>query len=403
MGCVATIMNLADVQVESINWERLVKLNVERVKDEMRNEGVAALFTCTNDNWRYLTGFPSLISMAYYTTNLSILSQDIEFPVLLPLGDVMGNPDTIAPYFTDVRPVPFEGTREARQPLGAGKWMEIIANTFKDLKVGDKKIAFDPATPFCWKDELAKKLPQAEIVDAGNILRRARLLKSDEEQKAIRRACIIGEIGIQAGLKTVEAGKTEAEIAAVVEYHFRAYGGEYPHSTPFVMTGVAPSMGLIGATHKVIRYGDLVRIDSGCSYGGYLSDFSRSVFVGEPDAEVKGAYLAVYEALMAGAEAAKPGIKNTELHRVINDTLKKISKERYELGWFVGHGIGVGLHEDPMIGREGTVEEFVMQPGMYFCMEPAIVVKGHGVIGLEDDYLMTDRGVEVLTHTKFHL
>ena len=402
--CYATgDMNYADLQAEQIDWKRLVVLNVKRLKEEMVKEDVDALFVSTYDNWRYLTGLPVHFSSGMFFTNLSILTHDMDFPTLLPLGDMATFLDTVAPWFEDIRPLPFEGTREARQPLGAGLWMEIIVNTFKDLKVDSGKIAFDPATPFCWKDELAKKLPQAEIVDAGNLLRRARLIKNEEDQKAIRRACIIGEIGIQAGLEAVKAGKTEAEVAAVVEYNFRAHGAEGPISTPFVMAGDYPSVGHLAPTRKVIRQGNLVRIDSGCSYSGYFSDFSRSVFVGEPDDEVKRAYEAVYEGLMAGVAAAKPGVKNTELHRVINDTIKKLSNNRYELGWFVGHGLGVGVHEDPMIGAEGTIEEFVMQPGMYFCMEPAVVFKGKGMIGLEDDYLITEDGVEVLTHTEFHL
>jgi Xaa-Pro aminopeptidase len=396
-------MNYADLQVEQIDWKRLIVLNVKRLKDEMVKEGVDALFVSTYDNWRYLTGLPVHMSFAYYTANLAILTQKTDFPALLPLGDVTGYLDTVAPWFTECRLLPFEGTREARQPLGVGKWMDIIADTFKVLKVNAGKIAFDPGTPFCWKDALAERLRQAEITDAGNILRRARLIKNEEEQKAIRKACIIGEIGIQAGLEAVEAGKSEAEIAAVIEYHFRANGAESPIAVPFVMAGDYPSLGLLGPTNKIIRQGNLVRVDSGCSYGGYFSDFSRSVFVGKPDDEVKRAYEAVYKGLMAGVATATPGVKNTELHRVINDTIKRFSNNRYELGWFVGHGLGVGIHEDPMVGAKGTIEEFVMQPGMYFCMEPAVIVTGKGMIGLEDDYLITEDGVETLTHTEFCL
>lgn len=397
-------MNYADLKAEHIDWQRLIQLNIERTKQEMLQEGVQALLTCTPDNWRYLTGLPVHGGLPYYHCNLSILALEKEYPTVLPLGDIAGYIDVVAPYFQDLRMLPFEGTREARQPMDAGKWMPIIADTLKDLKVDESKVAFDPATPFTWMDALAKQLPRVEIVGAGGVLRRARLIKNEEEQKAIRKACIIGEIGIQAGLEAVKAGRTEAEIAATVEYHFRANGAEGTTSFPFVIAGDYPTMGLLAPTLKVIRQGDLVRIDSGCSYGGYFSDFSRSVYVGqEPDKEVQEAYRAVYEALMAGVAKAKPGVKNTDLHRAINDTLKDLTNNRHELGWFVGHGLGVGIHEDPMIGREGTVEEFVMEPGMYFCLEPAIVVPGRGMIGLEDDYIMTEDGVETLTHTEFCL
>lgn len=397
-------MNYPDLEAERVDWKKLVELNVAKVKDEMQTEGVKALLACTPDNWRYVTGLPVPTGLAYYSTNLALVSDRRPLPIAFPLGDVSGYVQAVAPWFPDVRPLPFHGTREPQQPLGVGSWMDILVTAFKDVRAEAEKIALDPAMPFCWKDELTRRLPRANIVDGGNILRRARLVKNEEERKAIRKACVIGEIGIEAGLRAVQAGKTEAEVAAVVEHEFRAHGAEGPFGMPFVIAGDYPSLGLLGPTNKVIRSGDLVRVDSGCSYGGYFSDFSRSVYVGScPDAEVQSAYQAVHGALTAGAGAALPGVKNTELHCIINDALKELSKGRYELGWFVGHGLGVGIHEDPMIGREGMVEEFVMQAGMYFCLEPAIVVRGRGMIGLEDDYLITDEGVEILTHTEFHL
>jgi Xaa-Pro aminopeptidase len=396
-------MNLADAHIDSIDWKALVELNCQRLREGMREAGVEALITSTVDNWRYITGIPIRQSMAYTTTNLTLLAQEREFPILLPLGDVMGNIRNMAPWFEDIRPLPFEGAREPQQPLGAGVWMQIVVQALKELKLESRKVALDPATPFCWKDELATKLPRLGIVDGGDILRHARVIKNKEEQKAIRMACVIGEIGVQAGLDAVDAGRTEAEIAAIVEHEFRAHGAEGGLSTPFVMAGDYPRVGRLCPTQKVVRHGDLVRIDSGCSYGGYFSDLSRTVFVGSGDKEVSDAYTCVYEALMAGARLAKPGTRNTDLHEVINDTLQRLSGKRYELGWFVGHGLGVGIHEDPMIGRRGRVEEFAMQPGMYFCLEPCVVVPGKGMIGLEDDYLITEDGAEVLTRTEFHL
>ena len=396
-------MNLADIHKEAVNWRRLVELNSARIRNEMQAAGVEGVLTCTYDNWRYLTSLPGLVSMAYFTCNLALIVTDLEFPYIFPLDDLACQIEDIAPWFDNIRPLPFGGTREPQQPLEAGTWIDIISQSLRELKLIDKRLALDPAFPYRWHEELSRRLPQVQITSACDILRRARLIKNEEEQKAIRKACLIGEIGVEAGLNAVEAGKTEAEIAAVVEYNFRAHGGEYPHSTPFVIAGDSGKTGLIGATHKVIQHSDLVRIDCGCAFAGYLSDYSRTVFVGEPDRHIREAYEACRQALMAGARAAKPGAKNTDLYHAIDSTLRKESKDRYKLGWFAGHGLGVGLHEDPMIGRADMVEEFEMQAGMYFCMEPAIIVEGSGMIGLEDDYLITEDGVEILTHTDFKL
>jgi len=144
VGCMASEVNYADLQAEQIDWKRLIELTVKRLKDEMSTEEIDALFVSTYDNWRYLTGLPVHFSSGMFFTNLSILTVDIDFPTLLPLGDLATFLDTVAPWFKDIRPLPFEGTREARQPLGAGLWMDIIANTLKDLGVDGGRIAFDP-------------------------------------------------------------------------------------------------------------------------------------------------------------------------------------------------------------------------------------------------------------------
>ena len=63
----------------------------------------------------------------------------------------------------------------------------------------------------------------------------------------------------------------------------------------------------------------------------------------------------------------------------------------------------MGIHEDPMIGPAGEVEEFVLEPGMYFCLEPSVRVPGKGLIGLEDDLVVTETGSEILTRSPFSL
>ena len=138
--------------------------------------------------------------MAYSTCNLALMVTDVEFPYIFPLDDITGKIEHIAPWFEKIRPLPFGGTREPQQPLEAGTWTDIIAQSLRELNLTDKRLALDPAFPYRWQQELSRELPQLQITSAGDILRNARLIKNEEEQKAIRRACLIGEIGVEAGL-----------------------------------------------------------------------------------------------------------------------------------------------------------------------------------------------------------
>jgi Xaa-Pro aminopeptidase len=386
-----------------VNWKRLADLNKAKLKELLTQAGLDGLLAVTMDNWRYITAVPVPRSIAYYSAHLAFLIPREDEPVLLPMESRADMIRKYAPWYKDVRPMPFRGTREALQPLGAGEWVRILAGVIDDYGLSRGKIALDPGTPFCIKDALSARLPRAQFSDAGDILRKARVTKNEEEIKAIGQACVIGEMGMSKGLAMIREGVREREIAGAIESVFRTQGAEGPINTPFVAAGDHEFLGYIYSSDRVVRNGDLVRIDTGCSYGGYYSDFSRTLYVGSPDDELTRVYRAVYEGLKGAEDAVRPGIKNTDLHKLINETIKSQTKGKYSIGWFVGHGLGVGVHEDPMIGPAGEVEEMTLEPGMYFCLEPSVRVPGKGLIGLEDDLIVTENGSEVLTRTAFRL
>jgi len=397
-------MQVTNGVTPDIDWKRLTQLNVDRTKTLMEELDIDVVLVAAIDNWRYLTGLPLYYCIQWFVSNFAVLTKEMAFPLLMPLEGPTAQMKTLAPWFDDVVPLPRAGASDAITPAVPGPWIETIAGVLSGFGQASRVVALDPALPFYIKDGLESALPHMELISAGELLRKARLIKNEEEIKAIRSACVIDEIAMDRALRAVEDGRTELEITGIIDYNFRKHGAESSSANPFVGAGVYPQLGYLTPSNKVIRHGELVRIDIGCAYAGYYSDFSRSVSVGEPDAETKHIYEIVKAGLEEASAAVRPGIMNYDLFSVCDEAMREASDGQYGMDWwFLGHGLGLGIHEDPMIGKEGSVEAFPLEAGMYFCLEPCITVPGRGMVGLEDDMIVTSDGVEILTRTEFCL
>ncbi len=396
-------MRISDFAENPINDRKLVELNGGRLQELMHAGGVDALFVISLDNWRYVTGLPMLHSVFSSAVNAALVCADRPFPTLFPLQG-FGNPmRQRAPWMEDIEELPMEGTREGLQPMTVGKWPQIIANKLSELNLSKSRIAVDPATSFALKEALQNRLQAAQLVDAGEILRQARLVKNEEELKALRSACVLADIAMEDAFKVVRPGISELDIAAAAEHSFRIHGAEYSAFTPQVFSGMNALMPYNSPSSRTVRNGELVRIDIGCCSHGYHSCFGRTVCVGSPDDQVQEAYAAVRQSLAAGVSAARPGMTNVELHGIMSQALAEHSAGKHDLGSYGGHGIGAGIHEDPMIGNSESVEEMVLEANMCIALEPSVMVPGRGWLGLEDNIIITPSGCEVLTMTRFEL
>lgn len=396
-------MRIVDYVENVVDDRKLVELNSARLRELMREAKVDALFVISPDNWRYVTALPIHHSLFFATVNAAVVQKDAPFPTLFALDFYRNGMQERAPWFERVIELPMAGTREALQPMSIGKWPEIIATTMSKLGLAKAKIAMDPGMPFALKESLQEKLPGAQLVDGGMILRSARRVKNEEELKALRSACVLAERAMEDAFGVIREGVSELEIAAEIEYSFRVHGAEYPVFQPLVFSGVHPLLGYANPSFKTVRHGELVRLDIGCCSNGYNSCFARTVLVGSPDETVEEAFAAVRGSLEEAIAAARPGVTNVELHRILAETLRARSGGKYKLDWYGGHGLGTGIHEDPMVGKKEAVDEVTLEANMCLALEPSVVVPGRGWLGLEDDIVITPSGCEVLTRTRYAL
>ena len=239
-----------------------------------------------------------------------------------------------------------------------------------------------------------KKL-EVGLVEAGDIFSTLRLIKSAEEIDAIEKACDLASEALMRTLPEIKPGKTEIEIAALLEYNMRLLGAEKTSFDTIVASGVRGSMPHGTASSKKIEAGDGITIDFGAFYGGVCSDMTRTVFAGEPScSEMRRIYEIVLEAQLTAVNGYKPGMTGSDVDKLARDVIKNAGYGEY-FGHGLGHGVGIDVHEMPGVSPRSTA---VLTPGMVFSIEPGVYVPGLGGVRIED--LVTIEGDKLRILTK---
>jgi len=140
-----------------------------------------------------------------------------------------------------------------------------------------------------------------------------------------------------------------------------------------------------------MKYGDFVKVDMGAIYGGYYADFVRSYFIGEASQRQKDIWKWLNDAQLEVGNALRPGMIGGD---IFDTFYKKISKnlDKYPRE-FIGHGIGLGSHEQP---RMNHVNRAVLEANAVVCMESSYYhdgVRHH----TEDTFLVKENGVDMWT------
>jgi len=197
--------------------------------------------------------------------------------------------------------------------------------------------------------------------------------------------------------RILRPGITTTEVHRFIEAAHRALGAP-GNSFCIVLFGRATAFphGLPG--EGVLKEGDMVLIDTGCTVAGYNSDITRTYVFGEPSAEQRRLWDLEREAQLAAFEAVRPGIMCSAIDAAARAVLEKGGLgPDYALPGLphrTGHGIGLSIHEAPYLVRG---DDTPLEPGMCFSNEPMIVVPGQFGIRLEDHFHVTETGAAWFT------
>ena len=236
---------------------------------------------------------------------------------------------------------------------------------------------------------------KCECVDASEMIPKLRRTKDSHEVALIREAGRIGREAFGNALKLAHAGMTETEFEIILTGEIKRLGAEkgWAHDDFIVASGARGAMCHAPATMKAFEVGDIVTVDYGAMYEGYMSDITRNFAVGHASDKAREINAVLLKAHHEAVKALRPGVKGVDVDGVARKVIADAGYgENFVHG--LGHGLGLEVHESPRLSR---TSKDVLRAGDVVTVEPGIYIEGWGGLRIEDDYLITEEGCECLT------
>jgi Xaa-Pro aminopeptidase len=237
-----------------------------------------------------------------------------------------------------------------------------------------------------------KVFPEIKWIATERIVERIASIKEANEIVSIKNAAdICGNVFFEV-LKTINAGARELDISAEISYRTRRAGSERDPFEPIVASGKRSALPHGISSPKIIGAGDLIILDFGAVVNGYAADVTRTVVVGDASAKQKEMAGVVESTLQLAESTAKPGLTGKQLDAIARDHMKLMGYGEFFLH-SLGHGLGIEVHGLPRIGEQS---DDPIEAGNVVTLEPGVYLPDLGGVRIEDDYLITERGVENL-------
>ena len=269
--------------------------------------------------------------------------------------------------------------------------VEVIAASLEARGLGDGVIGVEEThlTAASYR-KLEAALPGARLVPVDELLAALRMIKAPAE---VERICRIGKVAEEIARDCCAAfgpGATERELGNFIAERYAAAGGD---GLTMLVVGSGPRSAAVNAppTDRVLEPGDVVRLDVIGTAGHYYSDVARTAVVGEPTREQQDVYDLLLGVHRRALEALRPGVLTTDVYAIYREAMDAAGLPPYH---FVGHGLGITLHEDPFVN---DLKPTSLEPGMVLCIEPLTLLEGRFGMQIEDEVLITADGCELIT------
>lgn len=256
-------------------YEGGVLLNkVVEIRKKLEELSIDGLLITNATNRRYLTGFTGSAGVALITKDGSYFLTDFRYGKQAK--------EQIHHYETII----YQSSRLMVQSL-----LEQIQKTnIQKLGFESDDVSFNFYTQL-------KKLDSVELVPTTKMVEKLRMVKSEEEVFNIRKAAEISDAAFTYIQEVIRPGVSEKKVAAELDYFMKEQGAESGAFAYIVASGARGALPHGIASDKKINDGDLITLDYGAVYNGYVSDMTRTLAVGEPDAKLVEIYHIVNGAL----------------------------------------------------------------------------------------------------------
>jgi Xaa-Pro dipeptidase len=270
-----------------------------------------------------------------------------------------------------------------------------VAEILRDRGVRTGTVGIEERVRFFLYDGIRHAAPAAKYVSATSITAGCRMFKSANELALMQRANDITIAAYKATRDSIREGMTQDEFAGNCSAAMRALGAS---GGIFVSFGKYTAFPHGSSTPQLLKDGDVVLMDGGCSVDGYQSDITRTFVFGKPTQRQRDIWNLERKSQDAGFAAARVGAPceavDAAARKVITDAGFGPGYKVPGLPHRTGHGIGLDGHEWTNFVRGNKTP---IQPGMCFSDEPTIVIYGEFGIRLEDCLYITEDGPKFFT------
>ena len=340
---------------------------VQAFLDKMQEKELDGIIINNLKNVYYLTGFWGSNGTVFISRDRQVLVTDARY-IIAAKQEVTG----------------FEIFAERDE-------LATISKITKDMDLS--RIGFEDEISVSYYHRMQGAFEGLELVPQTQFVEALRLIKDETEIETIRKACSISDQAFHDALEFIKPGKTEIEIANFLDFRMRELGAAGLSFDTILASGINSSKPHAHPMHKPVELGEAITMDFGCLYEHYVSDMTRTIYLGHVSDEQAEIYNTVLKANQALIDQVKAGLGFRDFDKIPRDIIVEAGYGEY-FTHGIGHGIGLDIHEEPYFSQTSTE---VIKSSMVLTDEPGIYIEGKYGVRIEDDILITDKGCELLT------
>jgi Xaa-Pro aminopeptidase len=397
--------------------------NRARAARLMAESGIEAVVACSPASVRYLTGYWCWLAPLFkhymvapggsddlVVRNVALLPQQgPECLIVEPYWAL----DARESWVEDVRlaggasfapataagelPDDLAGVAAALAAAGPGDLITTLAAALSDRGLTRARIGIERGA-FRHEElvELARLLPNVELLDCTSLLRIVRAVKTAPEIALLAEAAEIAERAALAAFAEAGEGVTVSALARAFRARSAADGADFDHFAVSIR-----GLGFLCESERRLAAGSALYVDFGCIYRGWFSDSGTTLCVGEPSAGAPADFAAVRDAVSAGAAAMAPGVRGSAVQAAMQAALAERgvgSGDSYPHG----HGVGLEVRDYPVLTPDsGAVigddcvelsADLALEPGMVVNLEAPVLRLGERSVHCERTFVVTEDG-----------
>jgi len=346
---------------------------LKRLRARFDEAGIDGLIVSSRENVRYLLGFAGSAGWILVTRDESTLLTDSR-------------------YIEHARATVSVGKVHLTSDGLVGAAAELAASSSCAM-CGFEADNLTHAVATRLHDKLESQQSGCRLQSTEGIVDRLRMTKDEDELRLIQQAAILADGAVEHVRAVLRPGMTELQTAWEVEKWLRENGSG---SIPFdIIAASGPNSALphSEAGPRELQVGDPIVFDLGARVGGYCSDLSRTLFLGEPGPEMRRIYDVVLKAQRSAMRDVRSGMSAAEADGLARAVIAAEGYGDY-FGHGLGHGVGLAIHECPAVSARSTD---TLEDMMVFTVEPGIYVPGVGGVRIEDTVVLRDGSAWALT------